>query len=77
MIRLLSGVRWLRGVAVAMNNKKSKCIFNAEVECLRNVRDIRQVWRCEGCVHLKEFEDEMDVDEEEFFREVDAIRRLL
>jgi len=53
-------------------NEKRRCEFYPEVRCERVGE---RIVKCEDCGYLRRFEEEMIAEEEEFFREVDDVRR--
>ena len=60
----------------AKEKKLLECVFFSDVLCVfRKSKNVTFMHRCFWCVHYKRFEKEMEEEEEEFFEEVDKIRK--
>lgn len=65
-------------IALQKRRKFPICSFYPNRRCLRGLdvsKTYGKPWKCEGCLYLKIFELEMEAMEDEFFREVDEIRK--
>jgi hypothetical protein len=59
-----------------MSSKRLPCVFFDDVRCpYRKSEKVKIMSRCFKCPHLKEFEREMEREEDEFWDEVDRMRR--